>query len=203
MTALFHSLFGFFLTWWGAVLMAALDTSLLFFVPFANDALVVYLTARTPALFWLYPLLTTAGSVAGAASTFWIGEKVGEVGLDRLVSRRHLERIQNRVRERGAIAMALPAVLPPPFPLTPYILTCGALKVDAWTFFMTFAGMRLVRFGIEGVLARRHGRAVLDLLESTTFRWIIVGFIVIALVGTVVSAVVLWRRTRERRPSAA
>ena len=99
--------------------------------------------------------------------------------------------------------MALPAALPPPFPLTPYVLTCGALKVDPWTFFSTFAAMRVLRFGAEALLARRYGRGVLRVLESSTFQWIIIGFVVLALIGTVVSGVVLWRRTRDRRPSEA
>jgi membrane protein YqaA with SNARE-associated domain len=203
MTAFFYSIFGFFLSWWGAILLAALDTSLLFFVPLANDALVIYLAARNRDLFWLYPLLTTAGSVAGAASTFWIGKKAGEVGLERLVSRGQLDRIRNRVKESGAIAMAVPAALPPPFPLTPYVLTCGALKVDAWTFFSMFAAMRVLRFGAEAILARRYGRGVLRILESSTFQWIVIGFVVLALIGTVVSGVVLWRRTRDRHPASA
>lgn len=202
MSGLFYSLFGFFLTWWGAMLMAALDTSLLFFVPIANDALVIYLTARRRELFWLYPLLTTAGSVVGAASTFWIGAKIGEVGLERFVPTRRLERLRARVREKGAIALALPAILPPPFPLTPYILTCGALKVDAWTFFLTFAAARLLRFGVEAVLARQYGRGVLRILQSRTFQDIVIGFVVVAIAGTIASGVALWRRTRER-PSPA
>jgi len=63
----FFSLFRFFLTWWGALILGALDSSLFFFVPFGTDAVVVYLCARRPSLFWLYPLLTTAGSIAGAS----------------------------------------------------------------------------------------------------------------------------------------
>ena len=77
----FGAAFGFFLTWWGVFLMAALDTSMLFFLPFGIDALVIYLAARNESLFWLYPVLATAGSLAGAAVTYWIGRKLGEVGL--------------------------------------------------------------------------------------------------------------------------
>lgn len=199
----FRALFSFFLTWWGAFLLAALDTSMLFFLPFGNDALVIYLVARNRKLFWLYPLLTTAGSVAGAAVTFWIGKKVGEVGLQRLVSERQLKRIQARVRDKGAVTMALPAILPPPFPLTPFILTCGALKVDWWRFFLTFTIARLVRFGAEALLARRYGRGILRVLESDTFQMIIAGFIVLAIVGTIISGVALWRKTREPRRQPA
>ena len=117
-------------------------------MPFGIDALVIYLAARDQSLFWIYPILATAGSLAGAATTFWIGRKAGDVGLDRLVPRRHLDRLRCRVRDKGAVALAVPALMPPPFPLTPLVLTCGALKVDPRRFFSTFAAMRLVRFSI-------------------------------------------------------
>lgn len=186
-----------FLTWWGAFVIAALDASMLFFLPFGVDAVVIYLAARNSELFWLYPLLATAGSTAGAAVTFWIGKKIGDVGLERYVSARRLERLRGRVRDSGAIAMALPALLPPPFPLTPFVLTCGALRVDHWRFFTTFGAARLARFGAEGVLAVVYGRRILRVLQSEPFQIVVIGFIVIAVLGTSVSAVMLWRSTRR------
>ena len=198
---MFRSL-SFFLTWWGAVLLGALDSSMLFFLPFGIDAVVIYLAARDGDLFWLYPLLATAGSMAGAAATFWIGRKVGEVGLERFVPRRRLERLQCRVRDQGAIALAVPALLPPPFPLTPFILTCGALAVSPWRVVATFGAMRLLRFGLEAALARVYGRGVLQMLQTETFRMVITAFIVLAIVGTIASAVMLWRSTRASRAVA-
>ena len=177
--------------------MGALDTSLLFFLPFGIDALVIYLSARERELFWLYPLLATAGSLGGAAVTFWIGRRLGEAGLARLLPERRLEAVQQRVRKGGAIAMAVPALLPPPFPLTPFILACGALEVSQWRFFATLGTARLVRFGIESVLAHRFGSGILDTLQSDTFRMVIVAFVVLAIAGTIVSAVVLWRKTHR------
>ena len=94
--------------------------------------------------------------------------------------------------------MALPALLPPPFPLTPFILTCGALAVDRRWFFGTFAAMRLLRFGAEAVLARIYGRGVLQVLESGAFQVVILGFIAMAVVGTIVSAALLWRNAHYR-----
>lgn len=199
MTSIFQSLFGFFLTWWGAFLMAALDSSMLFFLPFGIDALVIYLSARNSDLFWIYPVLATAGSATGAAVTYWIGKKAGEVGLERLVPERRLRRLRAKVGESGAIAMAVPALLPPPFPLTPFILTCGALKVDWWRFFLTFTVVRLLRFATEAGLARVYGRGILRVLQSDVFQMVVVGFIVVAVVGTVMSAIILWRSTRDKR----
>ena len=198
MSGFFRSVFGFFVSWWGAFLMGALDSSMLFFLPFGIDALVIYLAASNEAVFWVYPLLATAGSVTGAALTFWIGRKGGEAGLERLVSPRRLERLRSRVREKGAIAMAMPAMLPPPFPFTPFILTCGALDVDRWRFFGTLGAVRLVRFGAEALLARTYGPGVLRVLQSDAFQMIVIGFIAVAAIGTIGSAVVLWRSTHPR-----
>jgi hypothetical protein len=99
--------------------------------------------------------------------------------------------------------MAFAALLPPPFPLTPFVLTCGALEVDRRIFFGTFIAMRVVRFGAEATLARLYGRGVLRILESDRFQMVIVAFIVIAVVGTAISAVLLWRSTRRPRLPAA
>jgi membrane protein YqaA with SNARE-associated domain len=191
------SFFGFFLTWWGAFLLAALDTSVIFFLPFGVDALVIYLAARDAELFWLYPLLASAGSVTGAAVTFWLGRKLGEVGLERFVSQARLERIRRRVRDSGAVAMAVPALLPPPFPLTPFILACGALQVNPWRFFGTIATVRALRFGAEAVLARVYGRGVLTILQSDPFKMVVVGFVTVAVIGTLISGVLLWRSSRS------
>jgi len=196
---LFHAAFGYFLSWWGAYLLALLDATMVFFLPFGVDALVIYLSARNGMLFWMYPLLATAGSLTGAAVTYWIGKKGGEIGLQRFVSPHRLERVRSRVQKQGAVAMALAALMPPPFPLTPFVLTCGALEVDRWIFFSTFALMRLIRFGSEAALARIYGRGVLRVLESEQFQAVIVAFIVVAVIGTLVSAVIVWRSTRQPR----
>jgi membrane protein YqaA with SNARE-associated domain len=199
----FRSLFGFFLTWWGAFLMAALDTSMLFFLPFGIDALVIFLSARDEDLFWLYPLLATAGSLTGAAVTFWVGRKAGELGIERLVSARRLERLKCKISDAGAIALAVPALLPPPFPLTPFILTCGALDMNRSRFFLTFGIVRMLRFGAEAVLARMYGRGVLAMLRSEVFQTIVAVFIVVAIIGTIASAVVLWRSSHPKQLRAA
>lgn len=192
-----------FVSWWGAFVLGALDSSIVFFVPFGIDAVVIYLASRDEDRIWVYPILAAAGSVAGAAVTFWIGHRAGEEGLERFVPRRRLDRLRCRVRDGGAIAMALPAVMPPPFPLTPFILACGALRVSPFRFFLTFAGVRLVRFGAEAGLARTYGSAILQVMQSDPFRYAIIALIVVAVAGTTISAWILWRGTRQPSLPAA
>jgi membrane protein YqaA with SNARE-associated domain len=192
----FGSLVEFFATWWGVALISALDSSLFFFVPFGADTLVVYMAARNHDLFWLYPLLAAGGSTIGAAVSFWIGARAGEAGLDRFVSRRRLDRLKKRVHKKGTVALAMPAILPPPFPLTAFVLTSGALEVSSTRFFAVFVIARLLRFGGEGVLAFRFGTGILNAMQTQSFLWVMGGFIVVAVVGTAWSLVIAWRRTR-------
>src|SRR5712691_11625418 len=127
----------------GVFVLGALDSTLFFSLPLGIDAAVVILAAQVGDLWWMPPLLATLGSVLGAALTFWMGKKVGEAGLDRWVPKRRLTRIRKRVRERGAIALAVLDLIPPPFPFTPFLLAAGALEVDARTFFVTLAICRM------------------------------------------------------------
>src|SRR5690606_31425661 len=151
----------------------------------------------------LYPLLVVAGSLAGGAFTFWLGRKAGEAGLRRVMRERQLERIQARVRKGGALAMIVPAMLPPPFPLTPFILACGALNVSRSRFFITLGTGRLIRFGLEALLARSYGSGILAVLESDSFRYVVLGLVALALAGTTLSAVHLWRSTHDSRVPAS
>lgn len=192
------SAFGVFLSWWGLFLLGAVDATLAFVVPFGIDAALIYVVARAGPLFWIYPLMATAGSLAGAGTTFWIGVRAGDAGLERFVSAKTLERVRAKVEKGGAFAIAIPALLPPPFPLKPFILTCGALQVDRWRFFGTFAIVRGLRFAIEAYLARRYGDGVLQILESDTFQYVIVGLVVVALAATGASIVLIWRKVRQR-----
>ena len=198
MRALLTAFLRHFLTPPGLIILGALDSSLIFFLPLGIDFAVIILSARKPELFWLYALLATAGSVLGAGVTFWIGRKIGELGLTRLVSPSRLQRVRNRVTQRAAISVGALAMIPPPFPFTAFVLTSGAIGANAWTFIVALAVARLVRFGLEGALAAVYGRQILRWMESPTFEIAVGALIVMAVVGTIVSGVGVARSTRRR-----
>jgi membrane protein YqaA with SNARE-associated domain len=198
MRGLFSSLLGYFLTPGGLIVLAALDSTLVFFLPLGIDFVLILLAARKPELFWLYALLATVGSMAGAAATYWLGRKVGEVGLARLIQPGRLKKIEERVGRRAAISVAALAVIPPPFPFTAFLLTSGALRVDPWKFFVTLTGVRLLRFMAAAALAARYGGGIVRWMDSETFVVAVGIFAAVAIVGTVVSGVALYRTGRAK-----
>ena len=180
----------------GVVVLAALDSTLFFSLPFGIDAAVIILAARLGALWWTVALLATAGSVAGAALTFWMGVKIGDQGLEHWVPAARLARVRARVREKGAVALAVLDLIPPPFPFTPFVLAAGALEVHTRTFFVTLIACRIFRFGLEAALAATYGQGLLRLLDSDLVQDFVLGFAAIAIALTVFSLVKIVRATR-------
>jgi membrane protein YqaA with SNARE-associated domain len=180
----------------GVFVLAALDSTLFFSFPLGIDAVVVIMSARMRDAAWIVPLLATAGSTLGAALTFWMGSKIGEKGLDRYVPARRLARIRARIRRSGAIALAVLDLIPPPFPFTPFVLAAGALDVQPRLFFGTLVLCRLLRFGLETVLALRYGKRILVWIDGDLFQNIVAACIALALLLTAVSIVKLARSPR-------
>jgi membrane protein YqaA with SNARE-associated domain len=203
MRALGHWILTVFATPAGVLLLAALDSTTFFYLPLGIDAVVIIVAARLAAKAWIVPLLATAGSLAGAGLTFWIGAKIGDAGLDRYASAARLAKIRKRVRQSGAVALAILDLIPPPFPFTLFVLTAGALEVNALTFFATLTVCRLVRFGLETLLAVWYGGHIIVWLESDLFHDVVAIIIVAALAATAVSLVRLVRSTRPRRRAHA
>jgi membrane protein YqaA with SNARE-associated domain len=187
----------------GVVLLAALDSTIFFSLPFGIDAAIVILAARLQHTWWIVPLLATTGSAAGAALSFWMGVMVGEKGLDRYVPPKRLERIRTRIRSSGAIALAVLDLIPPPFPFTAFVIAAGALEVKASTFFITLLICRLLRFGTEAALAATYGKRILSWLDSDVVQDVVTFFIFAAIALTIWSTVHLLRHHGPSKHRAA
>lgn len=203
MRSLFYSLLAYFLTPGGLVLLAALDSSLIFFLPLGIDFAVIILAARKPELFWLYALLAVVGSLIGAMVTFWIGRKLGEHGLTRLIKPSRLARVKERVSQHAAVSVGALAIIPPPFPFTAFVLASGAFGGNPWAFFTTLAGVRLLRFAAEAGLAALYGKRILTWIQSPVFQAIVGVLIALAVVGTIASGIAVYRATRKDRRAPA
>jgi membrane protein YqaA with SNARE-associated domain len=169
----------------GIPILAALDSTVFFFFPLGIDAIVIIVSARMRSGAWIVPLLATAGSVAGAALTYWMGVKIGDAGLERYAPPARLAMIRRRLENTGAIGLAVLDLVPPPFPFTAFVLAAGALDVRQTTFLVTLTLCRLLRFGLETALAMVYGRRILVWIESdavqTTLTLVILGAVAVSL----------------------
>ena len=185
----------FFVSLPGLLVLGFLDAAFFFTLPLGIDAVVVTLAAKRGVYFWLTPLLATAGSLAGAALTYWTGMKVGEVGLKRFCPPKWFDRVQARLKG-SAVTLAALDLMPPPFPFSAFVLGAGAMKVDRRKFFITLALCRLLRFGVEALLGLRYGGYALMWIESDTVEWVVAGLLTLAIAAGLIS---LGRLHREKR----
>jgi membrane protein YqaA with SNARE-associated domain len=171
-------------------------------LPGSTDLLLLLLTAhrRTTVLsaVWL-AFCAFAGSMVGGYLTWTAGHKGGEVALARYVPKRFLGRITGWVEKHGAWSVGLAAILPPPVPLTPFLLAAGALGVTRGRFLISYGLARVVRYGLLAWLGITYGRRFVSLWQhklddwSTTILWTYAGLLA-AGIGYGV-----WKMKRGRR----
>jgi membrane protein YqaA with SNARE-associated domain len=188
----FFSLGGF-----GLLLFGLLDSSFLF-IPLGNDLLVVALTAAHRERMLYYVLMATAGSVAGVDFTRWVSAKGGRKGIEGDRKSKRIAYVERKVKERGGIAIATAALMPPPFPFTPFIIVAAALQYPRRKMLTIIAGCRSLRFVIDGLLAVIFGRKIIGMAQSAWVQRFIIGLVVISMVGSAYSIYHWVRKSRTR-----
>jgi membrane protein YqaA with SNARE-associated domain len=185
MRALLRSfaIFFFSLGGFGLLLLGTLDSSFLF-MPLGNDLLVIALTAAHRERMVYYVTMATVGSVIGVAFTHWVSAKGGRKGIEGDRKSKRIAYVERRVREHGGIAIATAALMPPPFPFTPFIIVAGALQYPLKRMLLIIAACRAVRFATEGVLAVVYGRRIIQMAQSPYVEGFIMALVVISMAGS-------------------
>lgn len=183
----------------GPLFLGVLDSSFLFF-PFGNDLLVVALSARDHAHVPWYVLTAAIGSCAGVFLLDLVSRKGGEEGLGKLMSKSRMEYLKKKIGQRGALAVGVASIAPPPFPFTVVIAASSALQYPRkWLLGMVLAG-RAVRFTIVGLLAIWLGRRILRMARTPGFEWFMAGFIALCIAGSAYQVVRWVKRAPARKP---
>lgn len=196
----FNTIFYFFIHYGaaGVFLLSVLDSSFLT-LPLAIDLSVIVLSSMHHSRAPLYALAAVLGSVIGAYVMYWVGRKGGESFIQSHVSERKFQRIHDTVARKGPWLLAVPAVIPPPFPFTIWVIAAGALEVPRTRFMWALGAMRAIRFFVEAALAVRFGRGITAWLKTPAFRYVIDFIVVIAILGSAYSIYQLIRATRAER----
>jgi len=147
------------------ILIGALDSSLLS-LPEINDYLVIARCYAHPETALIFPLFPAIGSVLGCLLLYTILRRGGRAVLHRRFRLDHVLRVERAYARFGILALAIPALLPPPMPFKIFVATAGALQFPRRRFLLTIMLARLVRYYTEGTLAVFYGERVLRFLKD-------------------------------------
>jgi membrane protein DedA with SNARE-associated domain len=125
-------------------------------LPGGPDLLMITLSAVRPSWMPVYALAATVGSTIGCTCLYLVARRAGARALKRVSAERR-ERIENLLGRYDMLAVAVPALLPPPFPFKPFVLSAGVFKLKTWRFVAAIFAGRALRFLIEGWLAIKFG----------------------------------------------
>jgi membrane protein YqaA with SNARE-associated domain len=172
----------------GLLLLSALDSSFLV-LPLGNDLLLIALvSANRNSLIWIaYVLVSAIGSVIGVLIVDLLMRKAGEKGLLHFVSERRLEKLKSKLENKAGITVFIATLIPPPFPFTPAVMTASALQTPRGKLLTAVFFGRLLRFGIEGVLALYFGRQVIAFINSDVVTYVVYGIMAIGIVLSTLS----------------
>jgi membrane protein YqaA with SNARE-associated domain len=146
------------------VVIGALDSSLLS-LPEINDYLVVARCYSDPKAVFYFPLFAAAGSVIGCNVLYAIMRRGGQAVMRRRFSPASIAKVERAYARFGFLALAVPALLPPPMPFKIFVATAGALEYPRWRFMLTIMLARSLRYYVEGALAVYYGEQVIDFLR--------------------------------------
>lgn len=180
----------------GLIPLGWLDASV-FPLPGSMDILTIVLAARQPDLWAYFALMATIGSVSGSYLTYRLARKGGKEALDRRLSKKNMKRVTEIFERWGFGAIAVPAMLPPPVPMVPFVLAAGAMQYPLNKFLGALTLGRAVRYTALSLLAAHYGHSLVAFIKHQAHP---VALAVIGLVLAVVGGLVFLYFSRRHAP---
>lgn len=186
----------------GLFLVSVVDSSFVPLpIPGVTDILVVLYAAQHRNLFLLIAS-STAGSALGGYLSYVIAQKGGMEFLEKHVPKRIFRRVTDWMEHHAVLSVSLPALLPPPMPLSPFVLAAGALRMRFRTFITAFTISRLLRHAIAAALGVIYGRQVLRLWNMFFEKYgtpVLIGIWVVILAGVGFALWRIWKTSKSVR----
>lgn len=173
----------------GFIPLGLIDSSVIP-LPGSMDVLTIVLAAQHRELWFYYAVMATIGSVIGAYVTYRLARKGGKEALEQKFPAKTLKRVYGIFERRGFAAIAIPALLPPPMPLVPFVLAAGAMQYSVKKFLVAMTLGRIARYSILAYLAGRYGRKMLFFLSQHGHP------VALVVLGVIAAAVVVYLYVR-------
>ncbi|MDP9049470.1 MAG: membrane-associated protein [Acidobacteriota bacterium] len=197
---LIHMLLSFGIA--GVLLISIVDSSFVPLpIPGMTDILVVVLAAQHANLFLLVGA-ATVGSFLGGSFSYRVGHSGGMAFLAKHLPPLIFKTVCNWMESHAILSVALPAILPPPMPLSPFVLAAGALNMSRKKFLTTFTVSRLLRHAFAAWLGVYYGRHVLRIWNMFTAKWGVPILIVIWSVIIISAGIAFYRLWKTSRTVA-
>lgn len=181
----------------GLILLGLVDSSVVP-VPGSMDAMTIVLAGHDREWWPYYAVMATAGSVIGAYLTYRIARNRGEKALKDRLSPRTAKKVTQAFERWGFGAIVIPALLPPPMPMVPFVIAAGALQYSSKRFLAAISAGRLVRYCILAYLGATYGRKIFKvILAHAEAAWIVT--IAVALAVALTLVLLYFRRKRGAR----
>ena len=135
-------------------------------LPGILDVATILFSARQQQLWLYYALMATVGSVMGGFVSYRLARKGGKAAMERRFSRRRVDKICKIFERWGFSAIAIPALLPPPVPMVPFLLAAGAMQYPVKKFLIALTLGRISRYLILAYLAARFGRHIIAFIAE-------------------------------------
>jgi membrane protein YqaA with SNARE-associated domain len=144
----------------GLILLGVADNSV---IPLTGsmDVLTIYFAARHREPWPYYALMATLGAVLGGYITYSLARKGGKEAMERKLSKRRAAKFCKAFERWGFAAVAVPAILPPPFPFVPFLLAAGAMQYSRKKFLAALTLGRGLRYSIVAGLGFLYGNHIL------------------------------------------
>ncbi|HLW86174.1 MAG TPA: VTT domain-containing protein [Candidatus Sulfotelmatobacter sp.] len=144
----------------GLILLGVADNSV---IPLTGsmDVLTIWLAARHREPWLYYGLMATVGAVLGGYITYALARKGGKETMERKLSKRKAASFSKTFARWGFSAVAIPALMPPPFPFLPFLLAAGAMQYSRKKFVAALTLGRGLRYFLEAYLGFHYGRHIL------------------------------------------
>lgn len=179
----------------GLILLGLADNSVIP-LPGSMDVLTIWLAANRRDIWFYYAIMATLGAVIGGYLTYRIARKGGKETLERKFSKAKIDKVYAKFDRWGFGAVAIPALLPPPFPIVPALLAAGAMQYPRKKFVFALAVGRGIRFTIVAFLGAHYGKHIVNFF-SQYYKPALATLIGIAVLGGIL-ALLEYRRMQKR-----
>jgi membrane protein YqaA with SNARE-associated domain len=181
----------------GFIPLGLLDNSVIP-LPGSMDVLTIFLSARKERLWLYYALMATVGSVAGGFVTYRLACKGGKETLARRFPPKTLDKVYKVFERWGLGAIAIPALLPPPMPMLPFLFGAGAMQYPVRKFLLTLTLGRTIRYTLLAFLAARYGRPILAFIAQHRHPGLFVVVGVMATLAAILFVIFACKRQQHR-----